>query len=315
MLTIPTLPQETLEEIVDFLHDDRRALLACSLASTRCLPVSRYHLFSEVKLVSTKLCRFLELLDSPWSSIANTISRIVFTGYDRSQKFPCQWMQRRARSMGLESGTLVEYLPHFPRIRGRLQSVAAIRFADLSTVDIPETMWRVLSVIKSVKMLEMHRVAFEECPLRFLGYLSSLPLLETLSISRPTMLMNPAQLTLLRERIGGGEDCCVRLTKREVGTLFRVPLLDIRRSSQIPSQNQNLSRSAAAGIAWLEWLVAQWPMPAIVSLRMNLDTEPRMVSMLTRYFECAGSSIQALCVTLPSSFPGKIFLQSQSASC
>ena len=48
----PYLPQETLDHIVDFLHDQPEALKACSLASKRWIPRTRKHLFAEIEFKS-----------------------------------------------------------------------------------------------------------------------------------------------------------------------------------------------------------------------------------------------------------------------
>src|SRR5215471_17388021 len=44
------LPQELIDHIVDFLHNDKQALIACSLISQAFLSASRFHLFSHLDL-------------------------------------------------------------------------------------------------------------------------------------------------------------------------------------------------------------------------------------------------------------------------
>jgi len=44
----PHLPRETLDYIVDFLHDEPETLKACCLASKSWVPRTRKHLFSEI---------------------------------------------------------------------------------------------------------------------------------------------------------------------------------------------------------------------------------------------------------------------------
>ncbi|OCH95643.1 hypothetical protein OBBRIDRAFT_720246, partial [Obba rivulosa] len=46
----PRLPPELLDQIVGHLHDDRRALSNCSIASRALLPRARHHLFSHIRL-------------------------------------------------------------------------------------------------------------------------------------------------------------------------------------------------------------------------------------------------------------------------
>ena len=50
----PYLPQETLDHIVDFLHDEPEALKACCLASKQWVPRARKHLFAMVEFSSAK---------------------------------------------------------------------------------------------------------------------------------------------------------------------------------------------------------------------------------------------------------------------
>ncbi|KDR70102.1 hypothetical protein GALMADRAFT_145126 [Galerina marginata CBS 339.88] len=104
------LPPELLDRIIDSLHDDRRALLALSLASKRTLVRSRAHLFTKLEFKYTdtafealvakqKIARtryfytkleiddadrhfddFLALLDAPWTSFALTTQSIHING-------------------------------------------------------------------------------------------------------------------------------------------------------------------------------------------------------------------------------------------
>lgn len=78
-------PLEILDVVVDHLHDDATSLAACGLAGRSLLSSSRYHLFSCIRLTSSNLASFLELLARP--SIANLASltrKLVADGL-----FPC----------------------------------------------------------------------------------------------------------------------------------------------------------------------------------------------------------------------------------
>ncbi|KAF9484837.1 hypothetical protein BDN70DRAFT_57620 [Pholiota conissans] len=272
------LPQETLEEIIDFLYDDRQALLTCSLASRKLVPVCRYHLFSEVSLESNRLCRFLELLDVPWSSFANMVSKIIVNG-PRQISSPT-----RTKAAPIQP----DYVPDDnSRLRERLSRVSAVRFINLCPGDIPASFWRLLEEMKAIKAIEAHRVAFR-CPNNFFGYLSSLPLLEKLSITRPAMTLDSRWEQHL------GDDY---LTNRTPGNLVRVPLLDIRRLSDLP---EHPSQGVKAGQAVLGWLLDQNPMPFVHSLRFNLDNNEEMTTMLRRYFNGNGSTVRKLWITLPA---------------
>lgn len=276
------LPQETLEEIIDFLYDDRQTLLTCSLASRKLVPVCRFHLFSEVSLESDRLCRFLELLDVPWSSFANMVSKIIVNG-PRQLKSPL-----RPKATALQP----DYVPQDnSRLRERLARVNAVRFINLCPGDIPVSFWRLLEEMKAIKAIEAHRVAFR-CPNNFFGYLSSLPLLESLSITRPAMTLDSRWEQHL------GDD---HLTNRPPGNLVRVPLLDVRRLSDMP---EHPSQGVKAGQAVLGWLLDQNPMPFVHSLRFNLDNNDEMTTMLRRYFDGNGSTVRKLWITLPANLNG-----------
>ncbi|KZP14964.1 hypothetical protein FIBSPDRAFT_935485 [Athelia psychrophila] len=73
-------PQEMADAIIDFLHDDRVSLIACSLASRLLLPETRHHLFSKVTLTAESISRFVMLLeDSSPHAIASSIHTLVLS--------------------------------------------------------------------------------------------------------------------------------------------------------------------------------------------------------------------------------------------
>ncbi|KAI0701372.1 hypothetical protein BC835DRAFT_1411513 [Cytidiella melzeri] len=79
-----TLPAELGDRIIDFLHNDREALLACSLTCRRWLPAVRYHVWSHTRLERNRLLRFVNLIiDEP--ELASFISHLDM--YDRSGSF------------------------------------------------------------------------------------------------------------------------------------------------------------------------------------------------------------------------------------
>ncbi|KAF8906742.1 hypothetical protein CPB84DRAFT_1769514 [Gymnopilus junonius] len=168
-------------------------------------------------------------------------------------------------------------------------------------MDVPEIFWHLLSSMKNIKAMEANRIAFDRCPLPFFGYISSLPLLENFSISWPTMTLNATALASLQDRIIGEEGEKVQLVRGSVGTGFRLPVLDIRRAVQFAGSDRELRASTVAGITILEWLLVQKMIPSVGTLKMNVDYEPDLVQVLTRYFETAGSRIEKLLVVLPSS--------------
>lgn len=270
------LPQELLEEVVDHLHDHQTALLNCSVASRRLAPVCRLHLFSEITLEYSRLCKLLELLDAPWSSLANTISKLVVTG-------PRQVPRGKVAPL-IKS----DYIPRDnSHLRERLAGVTSVRFTNLCPGDIPVSFWRLMEEMKGITAIEAHRVAFR-CPNNFFGYISSLPVLKTLSITRPLITQD------LRWEEEFGQHC---ITNRPPGNVVHVPLLDLRRMSDLPTHR---SMGVKAGQAVLGWLLSQNPMPAVHSLRLNLDNSEPMSAMLQQYFDENGATIRNVWLTLPS---------------
>lgn len=126
------LPQELIELIIDFAHDDPRTLRSCALVCRAWLPSSRYHLFSsiivrlrktsEITQIKNDLLRF----DTGPSelSILNYARRLVFTIFlDVAGEF-----------MATEI-SLIHCLPCLPD----LQTLAINRATDLRTIYIDLT--------------------------------------------------------------------------------------------------------------------------------------------------------------------------------
>lgn len=72
------VPIEIVEVIIDYLHNDKEALKACSLVSRRWVFSARYHLVYPIKLHHKNISDFLDLLQSPCSKIAPSIRDLSF---------------------------------------------------------------------------------------------------------------------------------------------------------------------------------------------------------------------------------------------
>ncbi|KAH9484413.1 hypothetical protein JR316_0003894 [Psilocybe cubensis] len=300
------LPQEILEGIIDFLHDDRRSLHACSLASLKLVTASRHHLYSETTISFSKFQRLLLLLDAPWSSLANTIIRLVITGEENPKKSAQERLARKRALKLAGGGVRKEHVFDNPsRIHERLQRVGSVRLSGIPSNAIPDSFWALLAAMKGVKAVETHRIGLQ-CPLSFFRFVASLPLLAKLSISRPTISTGATRLVASRTRTriceGGGVDFLLPHTG--TGPAIQMPLLDLRRTSQLPTQDQSLHASTVAGISVLEWMLIQNPRPSVKTLRLNLDYEQEMLSLLSTYLQSAGSQVENLCVVLPSCITG-----------
>jgi hypothetical protein len=72
-------PQEVYEIVIDHLHDDKAAALACALVCRAWVSAGRFHLFRKIHFVldhKCKLASFLELFSDPERSIATYVSRV-----------------------------------------------------------------------------------------------------------------------------------------------------------------------------------------------------------------------------------------------
>ena len=97
------LYQELIDMVVDYAYNDHDTLLNCSLASPLFLPSSRFHLFEELHLLSSRWAHFFDLLKSPLS----TITRIQFVGLDFEDNRPdFHFVLTSLRGLGLLSITL-----------------------------------------------------------------------------------------------------------------------------------------------------------------------------------------------------------------
>lgn len=108
----PALSQELLDYIVDFLHNNRRALRTCTLSSKCLLDASRHHLFGTVRVYgkadNDQLQRFISLLCNG-SSVKWYIRKLEITsatGHIRHSIF-----------FHLSLDTLQEVLSHIPSLR------------------------------------------------------------------------------------------------------------------------------------------------------------------------------------------------------
>ncbi|CDO69240.1 hypothetical protein BN946_scf185042.g142 [Trametes cinnabarina] len=72
---MPELPPETINRIIDYLHDDHGTLAACALAARIVHFASRYHRFSTVALNLRRIPRLIQLLDSA-PDLAHCISSL-----------------------------------------------------------------------------------------------------------------------------------------------------------------------------------------------------------------------------------------------
>ncbi|KAF8067805.1 hypothetical protein FPV67DRAFT_1669685 [Lyophyllum atratum] len=183
---IPTLPRETLDVILDELHNDPKTLAACSLASSIFTASARRHLFSEIVLECSRICAFLKLLDVACCTIPSAIARVII---------------REKRTRHVSTGPKAYYTPtDGPRLIARLQGVRYIKFQDVSLGNIPPPFWDLLQGLEGVKELEIHQMSFET-PVHFFRYICTLPALEALSISKSSIDVAALEMASLRPKV------------------------------------------------------------------------------------------------------------------
>lgn len=61
-MTVPHLPAELTDHVIDYLHNDPRALAACALTCRQWLPAARYHVFGDITLCASTCKTFAELI-------------------------------------------------------------------------------------------------------------------------------------------------------------------------------------------------------------------------------------------------------------
>ena len=105
-MSIPYLPRETLDHIVDLLHDDPEALKACCLASKPWIPRTRMHLFAKVEFGSAE---DFELWKKTFPDPSNSPAHHTHTMFVRCT--PPVLMA------GAWVGSLVQAFPHIMRLK------------------------------------------------------------------------------------------------------------------------------------------------------------------------------------------------------
>ena len=145
----PLQVAEIFDIIVDHLHDNHKALAACSLVCRAWLPSSRYHLFFTVQVSDTgNLTRFLDELDSPLSTIAPFVRTLTL--------HECDYISPPKSTRDMET-----------------TSRTATSEIDARTVS--------LSRLVALKKLELHRFHFNHFN-EFIDIVSVFPLLKEISL-------------------------------------------------------------------------------------------------------------------------------------
>jgi hypothetical protein len=161
-----TLPSETIDYILDYLHDDRSALLACSLTCKGWLSCSRYHLFSEVLLHNSNVDSFMELLDIEWTSVGPAIQRLTLDQLEPGS-------DRNSRP--------IHASPNVPRLVYHLYNVVSLRVSRVIWENAPQSVQELVSCI-NFKHLEIRFTSFKTYS-QLANIICASPMLHTLSLS------------------------------------------------------------------------------------------------------------------------------------
>ncbi|KAF8964422.1 hypothetical protein BDZ97DRAFT_1919105 [Flammula alnicola] len=170
----PAFPKELCDVIIDYLHDDKEVLTKCSLVCTDWLPSTRFHLFSYVQLVSIDIDVALDVICAPQSTIPSHIRRLeIDNNFDSSTEFVNKVLA------GLPPLGVLEHL-----------TLVQVEWSSLS----PDARAHLQSLSKIIKTLGLYNIDFGTFN-QLLEFITSIPLLETLSLSSITC--NPSNESVI----------------------------------------------------------------------------------------------------------------------
>jgi hypothetical protein len=75
--SLPRLPAELTDVVIDFLHDDEDGLANCSLVCKAWLPATRYHIFENLVLDPWSIESFVDLITQPLATVAPVIHQLA----------------------------------------------------------------------------------------------------------------------------------------------------------------------------------------------------------------------------------------------
>lgn len=152
---VPHLPPELVDHIIDYLHDNPKALSACSLTCRGWLPVVRYHRFQSISLSRPNYPAFLEIISGS-SDIALFVTSLGIVG---SHPWSQTWIH--------------EQLPFLPQLH-------ALRKLTLTAVYVRDTIQTALVTnLQNVTELSLVQCSFSSLN-DFVALVNSFPRLERL---------------------------------------------------------------------------------------------------------------------------------------
>ncbi|TFY60567.1 hypothetical protein EVJ58_g5056 [Rhodofomes roseus] len=138
------LPLEIWDHIVDFLHDDRDALLSCSRTCRALLPASRRHAFRHITLYNASRYHSFKAIVKKRNYVQPHVRILTIQGSDRRDRnyrsFPAngEWLHllpRLSRLVHLRLRSFPFSIPDSLR-NGTLTSVTSLRTLDLTSMGV-----------------------------------------------------------------------------------------------------------------------------------------------------------------------------------
>ena len=157
-------PPEITDYVLDFLHDNPKALRACAQVCSTWLPTSYYHLFSRIALKSPKSC-------SAFCRVLQNTPRIGHLVHDLSLVLP-----RRTRDIDPATESVDDPLP--------LSACASLKDLDhLSIIvwDFDTCSWSCLMTLHSLTHLTLRHCRFPSFQ-TFTTFVAAFPCLSTLDV-------------------------------------------------------------------------------------------------------------------------------------
>ena len=111
------VPQEIIDMIIDYLHNDRGTLLVCALTCTAWTPRSYHHLFHSISIgfisnpTLNKFSTLIKLLDNPHCTFAAHVRHLEILGSDHDREYVGRDKLR------FSCGWLDPLIPHLPKFR------------------------------------------------------------------------------------------------------------------------------------------------------------------------------------------------------
>lgn len=168
-MSILILPNELLDRIVDFNHDDKETLLTCSLLCSRFLPSSRYHLFNSFTIRMTRYYNdeddppelsfaepYVETLNIDWDYFRPDFFEFLPPAFMPTAKPSCI-MHRNFIRNNFDEGSYS--LIDACRAIGHTSSVTHLKFS-ICKLDSIDELTSALSFYPILESITCHRVFF-----------------------------------------------------------------------------------------------------------------------------------------------------------